>query len=192
MLVLEALRSWRYAKAQPTAAVRRGQSRRAVKLVLTSCACIAAMLLLVVPLLTLEADARGGGAAGTAAAAVEAGTAAATALADTVAGLAGTAAELASGHAAAVGSGRRMSAGRISAARMLRPVQSEVAVRSVPASRRRGSAARATGSPLPRPTRWGVRRHAWATPVAGCSATPPSPTGACHRHSARRASTAPS
>jgi hypothetical protein len=29
---------------------------------LTTCACLAAMLLLVVPLLTLEADARGGGA----------------------------------------------------------------------------------------------------------------------------------
>src|SRR6266403_1852331 len=60
--VLEALGcSWKYAKAQPTAAVRRAQSRSAVRLVLTTCACLAAMLLLVVPLLTLEADARGGG-----------------------------------------------------------------------------------------------------------------------------------
>jgi LTXXQ motif family protein len=59
---LEALGcSWKYAKAQPTAAVRRAQSRSAVRLVLTTCACLAAMLLLVVPLLTLEADARGGG-----------------------------------------------------------------------------------------------------------------------------------
>ncbi len=62
MSVLEALGcSWKYAKAQPTAAVRRAQSRSAVRLVLTTCACLAAMLLLVVPLLTLEADARGGG-----------------------------------------------------------------------------------------------------------------------------------
>jgi LTXXQ motif family protein len=59
--VLEALRSWKYAKAQPTAAVRRAPSRSAVRLVLTTGACLAAMLLLVVPLLTLEADARGGG-----------------------------------------------------------------------------------------------------------------------------------
>jgi hypothetical protein len=59
--VLEALRSWRYGKAQLTAAVRRAQFRSAVKLALTTGACMAAMLLLVVPLLTLEADARGGG-----------------------------------------------------------------------------------------------------------------------------------
>jgi LTXXQ motif family protein len=54
---LEALR--KYAKAQ--SAAPRSQSRRAVRLVLTTGACIAAVLLLVVPLLTLEADARGGG-----------------------------------------------------------------------------------------------------------------------------------
>jgi hypothetical protein len=59
--VLEALRSWRYAKAQPAAAVRRARSRSAGSAVLTAGACIAAVLLLVVPLLTLEADARGGG-----------------------------------------------------------------------------------------------------------------------------------
>jgi hypothetical protein len=59
--ILEALRSWRYAKAQPTAGVGRAQSRTALRPVLTTCACMAAMLLLVVPLLTLEADARGGG-----------------------------------------------------------------------------------------------------------------------------------
>jgi LTXXQ motif family protein len=64
MSVLEALRSWRYAKAQPTAGVRRAQSRSAVRPVLTTGACMAAMLLLVVPLLTLEADARGGGGGG--------------------------------------------------------------------------------------------------------------------------------
>ena len=58
--VLEALRSWRNGKVQPTASVRRAQSRSAVKLVLTTGACTAAMLLIVVPLLTLEADARGG------------------------------------------------------------------------------------------------------------------------------------
>src|SRR5438034_9514304 len=62
--VLEALRSWRYAKVQPTPAVQRAQSRSAVKLVLTTGACMVAMLLLVVPLLTLEADARGGGGGG--------------------------------------------------------------------------------------------------------------------------------
>src|SRR3954449_13060416 len=61
MSVLEALRSWRYAKAQPTAGVRRAQSRSSVRPVLTTGACVAAMLLLVVPLITLEADAKGGG-----------------------------------------------------------------------------------------------------------------------------------
>jgi hypothetical protein len=54
---LEALR--KYAKAQ--SAAPRAQSRRAVRPVLTTGACIAAVLFLVVPLLTLEADARGGG-----------------------------------------------------------------------------------------------------------------------------------
>jgi LTXXQ motif family protein len=62
--VLEALCSWRYGKAQPTAAVRRAQSRSAVKLVLTIGAGMAAMVLIVAPLLTLEADARGGGGGG--------------------------------------------------------------------------------------------------------------------------------
>src|SRR5262245_5909969 len=61
MSLLEALRSWRYAKAQPTAGVRRVQSRSAVRPMLTTGACMAAMLLLVVPLITLEADAKGGG-----------------------------------------------------------------------------------------------------------------------------------
>ena len=61
MSVLEVLHSWRYAEAQPAAAVRRAQSRNAVGPVLTTGACLAATLLLVVPLLTLEADARGGG-----------------------------------------------------------------------------------------------------------------------------------
>src|SRR5262249_40107867 len=55
---------WRHAKAQPTAAVRRAQPRSAVRLVLTTGSCIAAMLLIVMPLLTLEADARGGGGGG--------------------------------------------------------------------------------------------------------------------------------
>ena len=64
MSVLEALRSWRNAKAQPTAGVRRGESRSAVRPVLTTGACMAAMLLLVVPLITFEADARGGGGGG--------------------------------------------------------------------------------------------------------------------------------
>ena len=63
MSVSKALRSWRHAKAQPTAAVRRAQLRSGVKLVLTTGACIAAMLLIVVPLLTLEADANRGFAA---------------------------------------------------------------------------------------------------------------------------------
>jgi hypothetical protein len=42
-------------------AVRRARSRNAVRPVLTTGACMAATLLLVVPLLTLEVDARGGG-----------------------------------------------------------------------------------------------------------------------------------
>src|SRR3954451_11656544 len=66
MSVLDALRSWRYAKAQPTAGVRRAKSRSSksrssVRPVLTTGACMAAMLLLLVPLITLEADAKGGG-----------------------------------------------------------------------------------------------------------------------------------
>jgi LTXXQ motif family protein len=61
---LEALRSWRYAKAQPTVAVRRVQSGSAVTPMLKAGACIATTLLLIVPLLTLEADARGGGGGG--------------------------------------------------------------------------------------------------------------------------------
>ena len=61
METLEALRSWRYAGAQSAAAGRRAQFRSVVSPVLTTGACIAAVLLLVVPLLTLEADARGGG-----------------------------------------------------------------------------------------------------------------------------------
>jgi hypothetical protein len=107
---LEALRPWKYAKAQPTAAVRR-EFRSAVR----TGACIAAMLLIVVPLLTLEADARGGGGGGggmveagdmaaVAVGMVEAGDMAAVAvgmvvadtseaLADMAADLAGTAAE---------------------------------------------------------------------------------------------------
>jgi len=55
---------------------------------------------------------------------------------------------------------------------------------------RRGSAARATGSPPRRPTRSGVPRHAWATRVAGCSATAPSPTWRFNRNSGTRDSTA--
>jgi hypothetical protein len=46
--VLKALRSLRHAKVQPTAA-RRAQPRSVVKPVLTTGACIAAMLLIVVP-----------------------------------------------------------------------------------------------------------------------------------------------
>jgi hypothetical protein len=61
LAVLEGLRSWRYAKAQPAAPARRAYSRIAVRPVLTTGACIVAMLFFVVPLLTLEADARRGG-----------------------------------------------------------------------------------------------------------------------------------
>jgi LTXXQ motif family protein len=60
--VLEALRSYRYGEAQP--ATRRVRSHSAVKWVVSAGACLAAVLLLVVPLLTLEADARGGGGGG--------------------------------------------------------------------------------------------------------------------------------
>src|SRR5215831_4104413 len=130
------------------------------------------------------------------------------ALADMAAGLAGTAAvpsvrRILAGRAsaahvlrliqseAAVSPGVwHVSAGRTSAARALQLIRSEVAVRSVPASRRRGSAARATGSPPRRPTRSGVPRHAWATRVAGCSATAPSPTWRFNRNSGTRDSTA--
>jgi len=61
---LEALRSGRYTNPQPTAAARRAQFRRAARSMLTVGACIAAVLLVVVPLLSLEADARGGGGGG--------------------------------------------------------------------------------------------------------------------------------
>src|SRR5262249_41379855 len=57
--VLEALRSWRYAKAQPTAAVRRAQSRSAVTPVVTTGACIARLLRLLGHLLTRDARPRG-------------------------------------------------------------------------------------------------------------------------------------
>src|SRR5262245_61480145 len=76
----EALRSWRYAKAPPTAAQAaarqlaqrwyRGRGRgaatparasRAKRPASVAGVCTVAMLLLAVPLFTLEADARGGG-----------------------------------------------------------------------------------------------------------------------------------
>ena len=60
MSVLETLRSWRYAKAQSAAAARRAQFGNAVRPVLTTGACLVAMLLLVVPLLTLIANPRKG------------------------------------------------------------------------------------------------------------------------------------
>src|SRR6516162_10843112 len=128
--------------------------------------------------------------------AVEAGTVAAAdavaadtsqALADMAAGLVGTAADpsvrrILAGRAsaarilrliqseAAVLPARRTSAGRAWDERALQVVLSEAVVRSVPDS------ARAIGSPAPRPTRSGVPRHARAIQVAGCSATAPSPT----------------
>jgi hypothetical protein len=83
MSVLEALRWWRCAKPEPSAGSfqaagqggagsragsdrpeavqRRARSCLAKRPVLTAGACTAAMLLLAVPLFTLEADARGGG-----------------------------------------------------------------------------------------------------------------------------------
>jgi hypothetical protein len=61
---LEALRSRRYAKPQPGMAARRAQCCSDVTPVLTVILCVTAMLLLIVPLLTIEADARGGGAGG--------------------------------------------------------------------------------------------------------------------------------
>src|SRR5262245_23463395 len=141
--------------------------------------------------------------------AVEAGTVAAAdtvagdtlqALVDMVAGLAGTAADpsvrrILAGRAsaarilrliqseAAVSPARRISAGRGWDERALQVVLSEAVVRSVPDS------ARAIGSPAPRPTCSGVPRHAGAIQVAGCSATAPSPTSRCNRNSDRRAST---
>src|SRR5262249_59130676 len=76
---------------------------------------------------------------------------------------------------AAVSPARGISAGRAWDERALQVVLSEAVVRSVPDS------ARAIGSPAPRPTRSGVPRHARAIPVAGCSATAPSPTSRCNR-----------
>src|SRR5262249_4670870 len=80
MSQFEALRSWRYAKGQPTAAQAaarqlaqqwyRGRgggastparASRAEHLASMAGVCTVAMLLLIVPLFTLEADARGGG-----------------------------------------------------------------------------------------------------------------------------------
>jgi LTXXQ motif family protein len=64
MSALEALRRWSYVKLHPTVKAPRSAFRGTVKLVFSAGACIAVMLLLVVPLLTLEADARGGGGGG--------------------------------------------------------------------------------------------------------------------------------
>jgi hypothetical protein len=61
---LEALRSRRYAKPQPGMAARRARCCSDGMPVLTVTLCVAAMLLLIVPLLTIEANARGGGAGG--------------------------------------------------------------------------------------------------------------------------------
>jgi LTXXQ motif family protein len=61
---LEALRPWSYVKLHPTVKAPRSEFRSMVKLVFSAGACLAVMLLLVVPLLTLEADARGGGGGG--------------------------------------------------------------------------------------------------------------------------------
>src|SRR2546428_2276904 len=69
MFGLEALRSCRYAKVQPTAAaqpaarqlVQRWYRGRGGAAASRAGVCTVAMLLLVVPLFTLEADARGGG-----------------------------------------------------------------------------------------------------------------------------------
>src|SRR5262249_32226521 len=61
---LEALRPWSYVKLHPTVNAPCSEFRSTVKLVFSAGARIAVMLLLVVPLLTLEADARGGGGGG--------------------------------------------------------------------------------------------------------------------------------
>src|SRR5262249_4091165 len=61
---LEALRPWSYVKLHPTVKAPCSEFRSTVKLVFSAGARIAVMLLLVVPLLTLEADARGGGGGG--------------------------------------------------------------------------------------------------------------------------------
>src|SRR5437667_5193560 len=63
---LKAVRFSRNAGAQPAASAppRRTSFHSAVRPLLTAGACIAATLLLVIPLLTLEADARGGGGGG--------------------------------------------------------------------------------------------------------------------------------
>src|SRR5262249_36817589 len=82
----------------------------------------------------------------------------------------------------------RISARRAAALRILPPARWGVAVRSVLASRHRGSAERAIGLPRRRPM--GVPLHAWATPVVGCLATAPSPTWRCNRNSRRRDSRA--
>src|SRR5947199_9963105 len=71
---LKAVRCSRNAAAQPAASVppRRTSFHSAVRPLLTAGACIAATLLLVVPLLTLEADAAGEGVAEAVTAAAEA------------------------------------------------------------------------------------------------------------------------
>jgi hypothetical protein len=78
---------------------------------------------------------------------------------------------------------RGISAGRALAERALQLVHSEVTVRSVPGS------AQATDSPARRLTRSDVPLHARVIRVGGCSATAPSPTPPCNRNSGRRAST---
>ena len=105
---LEALRSGRYANPQPTAAARRAQFRRAARSMLTVGACIAAVLLVVVPLLSLEADALGGGGGGRGAA----GAVTLQESADTAADLADTAALLSAAEVLTP-STSRISVGRV-------------------------------------------------------------------------------
>ena len=132
MPILEALRSWRYGKAQLTAAVRRAQCRSAVKLVLTTGACMAAMVLIVVPLLTLEADARGGGGGGHGGGGHGGGGHGGGGHGGGGhGGFGGHRGGISFGDAAAVGcipSGRRILAGRTAAAHILQLIQSEAAV----------------------------------------------------------------
>src|SRR5262245_27468358 len=140
------------------------------------------MLLLVVPLITFEADARGGGGG-------HGGGHGGGGHGGGHGGFGGhrggagfRAAHVGRAHVGRAHVGRAHIAGR--------SVGGTRSQRAGGAARRRGSAARATGSPPRRPTRSGAPRHAWATPVAGCSATAPSPTSHCNRNSGRRDSTA--
>jgi LTXXQ motif family protein len=182
--LLEALRSGEYGKIQPTAAVRRAQSRIAVRRALATGACNA-MLLLVVPLLTLEVDARGGGGGGHGG------------------GGHGGGGHHGGGHGAAFGGHGGHHGGHggggVRSFRAAHSGGAHIAARSTKASRSAGHSARTGGSHLrgatlqrihPEVAVRSVPRSAHAVRLTGYLGIARSPMRLCDRNSHRRVSTA--